>query len=259
MIFMIYWILGIFVGFLSGLLGVGGGILITPALVFIFHHQGLFPSNATQIAVGSSLAIIAFSALGSLTAHQYRKNIDWRLVVYLLPGLIGGSLVGTYVATIVPSNFLAKFLGVFVLLISFKMQLPQKKLNSIEPEPFLVRIIGCFIGILGGLLGIGGGVLLIPFLEYCRVPIHRAVGTSIASSFFVSLAGTLSLMTIAYFSPVGNTAGYIFWPAVVGIISTSILFAWVGALVATKLDVKTLKRIFAIFLIFVGGDLILSY
>jgi len=249
---MIYLFLGMLVGFLSGLLGIGGGILVAPALVFIFEQQALFPHHLTQIAAGSSLAVIIFTSLSSIIAYQQRKSINWELVRQLLPGIVVGALAGTVIATLVSSASLARLLGFLVFLLSIQMLWPQDGERQVAlPSSWVLAFFGVLVGFVGGLVGIGGGILLIPFLTYYRVPIRFAAGTVITCTFFVALIGAANLTLLPYI--LANVKeSYIFWPVVWQIVSTSIIFAWVGMLVAHRLPVKILKRIFSVFLAMVG-------
>lgn len=253
---MIYLLLGILVGFLSGLFGIGGGILIAPALVFIFQQEALFLDRTTQVAAGSSLAVIVFTALMSIIAYQQRKSIDWKLVKQLLPGIILGSLLGTMAATLVSSEFLARFLGFWVFLLSIQMLLPENIFcQKALPGAWALALAGVFAGIVGGLVGLGGGILLIPFLSYYQIPLRVVAGTVVTCSFFVALTGILNLTLIPHLLPDMRNS-YIFWPAVWHIVPTSIVFAWLGALVAHRLPAIMMKRIFAVFLAVVGIYLI---
>lgn len=256
---MAYLVLGVFVGLLSGLLGIGGGVLVTPALVFVFHQQGLFSDHVAQVAAGSSLAVIIFTAFASMVAYQQKGSIDWSLVKRILPGIILGALIGALTATLVPSAWLARFLGFFVFLIALQMLfLGNIKNAKALPNDWILAFLGLIIGAVGSLVGIGGGLLLLPFLTYYQLSIHRAAGTVITCSFFVALMGVCSLTVMPYFLPEVHRA-YVFWPAVLWIVPTSIVFAWIGTFIAHKLPVRIMKHIFAGFLAIVGVYLIFWY
>ena len=253
---MIYLLLGILVGFLSGLFGIGGGILVAPALVFIFQQKAFFIDHATQVAAGSSLAVIVFTALMSIIAYHKRKSIDWELVKQLLPGIVLGSLLGTIAATLVSSEFLARFLGFWVFLLSIQMLLPENGFDQKAlPGAWALALVGVFAGMIGGLVGLGGGILLVPFLSYYQIPFRMVAGAVVTCSFFVALTGVVNLTLIPHLLPHVRSS-YIFWPAVWHIVPTSIVFAWVGASVAHRLPAIIMKRIFAVFLALVGIYLI---
>lgn len=256
---MTYLLLGIFVGLLSGLLGIGGGILVTPALIFIFHQQALFSTNVTQVATGSSLAVIIFTTFTSVIAYQQKKSIDWHLVRCILPGIVLGALIGALTVTLVPSILLARFLGFFIFLIALQMLfLGRITHTKVLPNIWILALLGLIVGIIGSLVGIGGGLLLLPFFDYYRLSIHRAAGTVITCSFFVALTGVCSLTVIPYFLPNIHKV-YVFWPAVWRIVPTSIIFAWIGTLIAHKLPVYIMRRVFAGFFAVVGIYLIFRY
>jgi len=256
---MTYLFLGVFTGLLSGLLGIGGGILITPALVFIFHQQSLFPNHAAQIAAGSSLAVIIFTSLTAVITYQQKNSIDWAFVKGLLPGLILGGPLGALTATFISSQSLSRFLGGFIVLISLQMLfLENLKSKGTPPHKFLLLFLGGMIGFIGGLVGIGGGLLLAPFLTFYQLPIYRIAGTMITCSFFIATSAVLSLTLIPHFLPHVDTI-YIFWPAVLWIVPTSIIFAWLGTLLAHKLPINIMKRIFSIFFALAGSYLIFRH
>lgn len=248
-----YLALGIFAGFLTGMLGIGGGVLIVPSLVFLFHHEPLSSSYIIQTAAGTSLAIVAFNSLTSVAAYQKNQCVDWLIVKRLLPSLLIGALLGTTTASLIKSQFLAYILGVFLVLLAIEMQLRQKHTSTepISPPSAILNTMGIFSGMMAGLVGIGGGVIIIPFLTHYQFSVQRAAGTTIACALFVATISTINLMLLPYFLQHPEIS-YIFWPAVFSIIPTSMIFAWVGAHVANKLPVDTMRRIFALFLGLVG-------
>jgi uncharacterized protein len=255
-----YMLVGVFSGLLAGMLGIGGGLLVTPALIFIFHKELFLSSSLAQIATGTSLMVIICNSLVSVVVYQKNKHIDWGIVKLLFPSLLCGAFFGALSAHIISSEFLARFLGIFIVAASIQMQFKWKSsaLNRSFPHAWILRVFGVFTGILGGLTGVGGSIIIIPFLTYFQLPIYRAAGTAIACALFVALGSALTLIVLPYVSN-HPEVHYIFWPAVLGIVPTSMIFAWIGASVANRLPVNTMKRSFAIFLTFVGSYLVFFY
>jgi uncharacterized protein len=255
---MMYLLLGIFAGLLAGILGIGGGLLVTPALVFIFHQVSFTPPNTVQIAAGTSLAVIAINSCVSFITYHQNKNVDWETIKILLPSLLIGACIGTLIGHLVSNQFLAHFLGIFIILVAIQMQFKWKNPTA-DPtlkNIWIFRSAGIFSSILGGLIGVGGSVIIIPFLDYLQFPIQRVTGTAIACSFFVALSSIFTLTLLPYFST-HSQMSYIFWPAVLWIAPTSIIFAWVGASIANRLPTNLMRKILSIFLIFVGIRLVI--
>lgn len=243
-----------FAGFLSGLLGVGGGIFLTPVLIFVFHHNGLFHTHESQAAVGSSLAVIMFTAFSTMLAYQHRKNIDWKFIKHLLPGLILGPFLGSAIGTSISSNFLSQLLGLFVILLAIQIFIPQEKFPKINLRQSHLLGIGAAAGTLSGLVGLGGGVLLIPLINSLGIPLRRAAGLGITAGLFVAISGVASLTLIGYLRT--PPTYYIYWPGVLKIATTSVVFAWIGASVNHILPMNILKICFAVFLVIVGCSLL---
>jgi len=250
-----YLLLGAFAGTIAGLLGVGGGLIIVPVLVFIFAgHQ--FPSEViVHIAVGTSLASIVLTSISSTWAHHKHQAVIWPVFWRLVPGIVLGTFIGAVIADLMNANSLRTFFGVFELLVATQMAL------NVKPAPHrqLPRVLGTTsagtgIGAMSAIVGIGGGTLTVPFLVWCNTSMHKAVATSAACGLPIALAGTLAYMITGLNEvnlPTG-TIGYLYWPAFMGIIITSMLFAPLGAKMAHRLPVDVLKKVFAVLLAALG-------
>jgi len=246
-------LLGIIAGTLAGLLGVGGGIIIVPTLVWIFHFQPEIPNTSImQIAIGTSLATISITSISSIIAHHRYAAVQWRIVWQLTPGIIIGALFGAIIADALTSDTLQKFFALFIILVSlqFFLTIPA----SHRKLPRHLHLVGMFIGQISALFGIGGGSLTVPFLVWCNISIRNAVGTSAACGFPIALFGTIGFIATGW-----NTkglpawsSGYIYWPAFIAITPMTLLFAQFGAKLAHNIPVKTLKNFFAIFIAIIG-------
>lgn len=247
--------LGIISGLIAGLLGLGGGIVIVPALYFLFTWQQLAPDLTMHIAVATSLATIIFTAISSCYAHSKRNAVMWNTVFTFGPGIMLGAIIGAIVADNVSNNHLRIFFGVFEILVAMQIwfQLQPGAKQSLPKNIGLITA-GIFIGLFSTILGIGGGTIVVPFLLWCGIDIRKAVGTSSACGLPIAIAGVLSMMWIGWNNPglPDNSLGYVYLPAAIGITLTSILTAPIGAKLAHKIPKQHLKKIFAVTLLFVG-------
>jgi uncharacterized membrane protein YfcA len=238
-------------GILAGLLGVGGGIVIVPMLVFVFPWQGV-PAELVQImALGTSLASITVTSIASFRAHDKRGAVRWDIWRAITPGILIGTFGGGFLADAVSLVFLRGFFVCFVYCVAVQMFLDFKpKAGRQLPGAFGMNGAGGVIGAVSSLVGIGGGSLSVPFMSYCNVPMHTAVGTSAAIGFPIAVAGTLSFIWNGLSAPglPPYSLGYVNFMALAGIVSASYLTAPLGAKLAHSLPVGKLKRIFAVFL-----------
>ena len=250
-----YLALGAVGGILAGLMGIGGGIVIVPALYFLFAWQDFPAEHLMQLAVATSLATIIFTAIASTRAHHQRGAVDWPAVFGMGPGIVLGAVAGGLLARSVSSEWLRVLFGVFEIAVALQIGLGAKPAASrVLPGRVGKLIAGAMIGSLSALLGIGGGTLTVPFLLWCNVTIHRAVATSAACGLPIALTGALTMMASGWgLSGLPDySLGYVYWPAAVAIVVASFLAAPLGARLAHALPVMTLKRVIAVLLAIVG-------
>jgi len=256
-----YLALGLVSGFVAGLLGVGGGLLIVPVLVFIFTADGFPPDSVLLFALASSLAIIAFTSLSSVRAHHARRAVNWTAVRRISPGIVAGTLIGAWLASQLPASFLRYFFVAFLFYAATQMLLNIKpQAHRSLPGTTVMFAAGSVIGIVSSWVGIGGGTLSVPFMLWCNAKMHEAIGTSAAIGFPIALAGTLGYVLSGWNATnlPAHSMGYVYLPAVVLVALASILTAPLGARVAHKLPVAILKKIFAILLYSLGIKMVLS-
>ena len=257
----LYLVAGIFVGLASGLFGIGGGMIAVPALLPIFAAQGFDADIAMHMAVGSSLAAIMFTGLSSARAHWRLGNILWDSLPWLAGGLIVGALGGAQIAALLPGDELKFIFGLFALLLSVRMAFAgTPRPARIALPRIVVVLVGVIIGTLSALVGIGGGTMTVPFLVWTGVAMREAVGTSAAAGVCIAIAGTLGFVLAGSGGaelPAWST-GYIYWPAVGGITLASVFLAPYGARLASRLPAIVLRRAFAVFLVFVGLQLLFN-
>lgn len=250
-------------GILAGLLGIGGGIVIVPVLVWIFEANPEIPAAyLMHIALGTSLATVVTTSVSSIRSHHKRGAVQWPIVWQLIPGLIIGTLLGAILADALSSEMLRHFFAVFILFNAVQMGLNLKpSAHRKIPGRLGMGTVGWIIGKLSALLGIGGGVLTVPFLLWCNVSARHAVATSAAVGFPIAVAGTIGFIATGWRIdglPAWST-GYIYWPVFLAIAPVSLLFAPLGAKLAHTLPVDGLKRLFAMYLMVVGIGMLSGY
>ena len=248
--FVMFAAIGAVAGFFAGLLGTGGGAVITPMLVIVLSDD--FPAVATHMAVGSSLAVIVLTSIPSMLTHARHAAVDWRIGGIVAAGACGGALVVSGLAQHIPGNGLNILLALFLTGVSVHMLRPQpgratdffRRLSA----PRWLSPMGAFIGMVSALFGIGGGSLSVPFLTGGGMPVKRAIGTS------AFIGGPMALCAAAGYAVSGlhndslpaATLGYVYLPAVGGIALFSAVFAVLGAGLTAKLPSRWLRVVFGL-------------
>ncbi|MCB1955817.1 MAG: sulfite exporter TauE/SafE family protein [Rhodocyclaceae bacterium] len=240
--------LGAFVGFFAGLLGVGGGAIMVPMLTTLFVAQGFPDDKIVHVALGTSMAAIVITSVSSLRAHHRHGAVRWEIVRGITPGILIGTFGATFIASHVDSKPLAIFFSCFMAYVSFQMLLNIKpKPNRELPGTLGLSGVGLGIGGISALVAIGGGSLSVPFMTWCNVKMQNAIGTSAAIGLPIAVSGTVGYLVNGWGEPglPPLTLGYIYLPALVLVAAVSAFTAPVGAQLAHRLPVSTLKKIFA--------------
>ncbi len=242
-------LLGLSTGFLAGLLGIGGGMMMVPFITIILSGRAVEPDLAVKMAIATSMATILFTSISSVRAHHRRGAVRWDLVKGLAPGIVlGGAVASLGLFAILKGSSLALFFAGFVGFSATQMFLDKKPAPT-RQVPGTGGLIGAggVIGFLSGLVGAGGGFVSVPFMTWCNVAIHNAVATSAALGFPIALANVvgyiISGQSVQNLPP--HSFGYIWLPGLAVIAMCSVLTAPLGAKAAHKLPVKQLKRVFA--------------
>lgn len=262
---LIYFILGAATGLLSGLLGIGGGIVVVPALVFIFHHEHVPNAVVMQLAVGTSLAIMVATTLRSLishTSHSHHHDLFLKMAKIMLPGVFVGVIVGAIIADFVHSDVLRIIFGVLVLFVAVRLLFfsQTKGVDRNLPGPWWLRFSAVIMGALSGMLGIGGGTTVIPYMLHYQVKLRAALQIAISAGLVVACVGSI----VYVFSGLNaqglppQTIGYIYWPACVGTALGSVLLAPFGTQLSYYLPASLLKKLFALLMVLIGFHMILS-
>ncbi len=242
-------LLGLGTGFLAGLLGIGGGMVMVPFLTVILSARGASADLAVKMAIATSMATIIFTSISSVRAHHQKGAVRWDIARRLAPGIVLGSLVGSLgVFALLKGSYLAIFFGLFVGFSATQMFIDKKPKPSRQmPGTAGQLAAGGVIGFLSGLVGAGGGFISVPFMAWCNVSIHNAVATSAALGFPIAVAnvaGYIASGMSAQSLPAGSF-GYIWLPALVVIACCSVVMAPMGARAAHRLPVGKLKKVFA--------------
>jgi len=247
----IYLAVGVFIGILAGLLGIGGGTVIVPILDITLPMQGVNFSVVHHMALATSMANILFTSMASARSHSKRGTVRWDLVKAMAPGLLLGTLGGTFVVSSIPTVPLKIVFCVFLTYTAVQMVMDLKPSASFHlPGKTGLFLAGTFIGVVASFVGIGGGVLIIPFLTMCNVPLINTIGASAAMGFPIALAGTIGFIYNGW----GVAAlpeyslGFVYLPALAGLVVASMLVTPYGVKLSHSLPVKTLKRCFGVLL-----------
>ena len=251
--------LGCVAGFLAGLLGIGGGLILVPGLYYIFTNLGFPPGNLMHICIGTSLAIIVPTGFSSARAHHKRGAVDTSLLKTMGAGIICGVFIGTLIAGAVSSTFLRYFftLAFTVLTATMLLNTRDKSLFPAMPKGPLTIGISALIGAIATLIGIGGAVMSVPFMSLCNTPIRKAIGTASALGLFIAIPATLGFIIIGWnaenLPPL--SLGYINMAAFLIVIPASVLVAKLGARAAHMIPVQTMRKGFAVFMLIMAAKL----
>lgn len=258
---LIYLALGALAGTLSGLFGIGGGLVIVPVLITTFGLMGLSQDVYIHMAIGTSLATIVVTATSAIHNHNKRGNVDWAVVRQFAPGVVIGAYLGGVIADAAPAETLGVVLGIFMLLIAAQMMFGLKPDSGrAMPKSGGLFAAGGIIGTISATVGIGGASLSVPFMRYCSMEMKRAVGTSATLTLPLALAGVLSFIVNGWgVSELPEyTLGYVYLPAFAGIVVASSQCVRIGAALGAKLSPLWLQRSFALLLILMAAKLLLD-
>ena len=254
-------LMGAVVGLLAGLLGIGGGLIMVPALVYLFMHQlGLSLSFAMPMAIATSLSTIIFTGFSASISHYKLGNLNRFVLLYSGLGIAVGAIIGAQLATLIPGQWLKKLFAMLVLVIVLYMLFGKRTESKNSVNKVNLSLIGSGTGVLSALMGIGGGAILVPALVWFRVNIKQAIGCSSFCGLVVALFGSLSFVQAGWqHNDLPQWSfGYVYLPAAAGIVCLSMLTANIGAKLGQKLNTEMLKKIFAGFLILVSLRMLLG-
>ncbi len=251
---------GVAGGILAGLLGVGGGIVIVPALYFALSLTGMEPGPTMQLAVGTSLATIVFTSISSAWGHHKRGAIDISLLKLWAPSILVGVVLGSFTGGLVDGRILIGVFATVAAVVAIDMVL-RKNGDGVEPRNFSRPVwagFGVFAGTVSSMMGIGGGTVCVPLLNFLGYDIRRAVGTSAAIGFVIGLPGAVIYMLTGLGSEglPPFSVGYVNLVAVAVIIPLTTTFAGVGVKLAHTIPHRALRLSFGLFLAITSGRMI---
>lgn len=256
-----YIALGLCTGFVAGLFGIGGGAIMVPLLAMLFEAQQFPAGHVLHLALGTSMAAIIFTAFSSARAHDKHGAVLWPVVARIVPGVLLGTLLGTLLAARISSRVLAVFFAFFILYIALQMFVSYRPKPSRElPNAPGIIAAGVLIGGLSSLVAIGGGMLTVPFLTWCNVRVQHAIGTSAAVGVPIAVGGSIGYIWNGMHAsglPVASL-GFIYLPALLFVMSASIVTAPLGARLAHRLPVDLLRRLFGVLLVVLAAKMLHS-
>ena len=244
-------LMGACAGFLAGLLGIGGGMIMVPFMTIILEAKDFPAEYVVKMAVATSLATICFTSLSSVRSHHKHGAVLWPVARVLAPGILVGALIGAQIAAALPTRVLGWVFSLFIAYSATQMILDRKpKPTRTLPGGWGMFGMGNVVGLLSSVVGAGGAFVSVPFMTWCNVRIHQAVATSAALGFPIALAGTLGYIWAGRGLPdmPPGAFGYLYLPGLLVIAATSILTAPLGARTAHRMDIRPLKRAFGVVL-----------
>ncbi len=262
MFFLFYILIGLSAGFLSGLLGIGGGTILVPGLLTAFSHQGLPVQLQMHLATSTALASIIFSSFIAVIQQQRSFSINWSLFRQLAPGMIIGIVMGALIALLLSTQILKVLFSFFLFSVAFKILFdknrPERK-ETIILTPFKKASLGFCIGIISGLLGIGGGAIAVPIFLRLGLSTHHSIATSSACVLLLAIIGafTFTLTGLHVQNLPAGSGGFVYWPAVIGVSMGSMAVVPLGTRLGKRLPGHHLRKLFALFLLVVGITLLL--
>ena len=252
---------GLLIGFVSALLGIGGGMLMVPALFYLFGLLEAPEANRMHLAAGTSLLVMLATSVGSVWSHARTGNVVWRITIRVLPGIAVGVISGALLASILATDVLVTIFAVVLALVALLMVFGFKATPKQRPLPGALTAtgIGGVIGFKSGLLGVGGGALSVPWLTWLGLPQHEVSGTSSTFTLPAAVVGSIAFLVSGFGEvELPLTVGYLFWPALPIAGGASILATSVGARLARRVPGRLLRIVFGLLLIGVSAGMLLG-
>jgi uncharacterized membrane protein YfcA len=256
----VYLALGAFVGFFSGLLGIGGGSAMVPVLAFVFAAEGY--ADAVHLALGTAIATMLFTSVASVRSHHLRKAVNWTVLRALAPGVLGGTFAGALLAGVLDVRLLSIAFTALIFYFAFQMLRTQRPAHEGRvPRWTGMSAFGAFIGFISSLSATGGASLVVPFLVKRNIAIHDAIGTAAAVGWPIAAAGALGYALAGWHAEQlpAHTIGYVYLPALAGVALASVLMAPVGAAVAHRTSGRTLRKAFALVLFALATTMLVKF
>jgi uncharacterized protein len=262
--FWVFPLLGVIAGVLAGLLGIGGGLVLVAALVWLLPLYGIPTEAAMHAALASSLASIVLTATSSAYSHHRRGSVMWPTVAWMVPGLLIGGWLGSGLAVFLDDDVLRWIVAGYCFIAGAQLAFGKSRNGANAdaappPRGWPMTVAGSGVGAVSAVVGIGGGSMTVPLLVWLGSAPVRAVGTSSAGGVAIGIASGLGY---AMHAPAGalpqHAVGYIYLPAAIGVAITSVLAAPYGTRLAHRISGAALKRVFAVFLVLMGLSIVIA-
>ncbi|MEA5465337.1 sulfite exporter TauE/SafE family protein [Leptothoe sp. PORK10 BA2] len=253
--FALFALLGIGAGTMSGMLGIGGGMIIVPGLFYLFSVIDLPSYSLMHLAAGSAMCIMIFTSASSTFSHHVRGDVQWGIFGRIIAAIGFGVVLGNVLSNHLDTDWLEIIFGLFLLAISVKILLDWKPAfeETTMPPIWVFATVGTLIGFKSGVLGIGGGAISVPFLLYCGLPMSKASGTSASFTLPIAIVGTLSFLLLSPgYGNITWSTGYIYWPAVALVAPFTMIGAPIGTQLSHIISPQQLRRIFGWLLVVIG-------
>ena len=252
---------GLVIGFIAALLGIGGGMVMVPALFFIFKLTGIIPHDQMHVAAGTSLLVMVATSIGSVVSHAREGNVVWQVSRRTVPGIAIGVILGAVLASRLPTSALSDIFSVVLILVSLTMIFGFKAQPAQKPRPgrFKCSAIGSVIGFKSGLLGVGGGALSVPWLTWHGIPQREVSGTSSTFTLPAAIIGTIAFAFTGFNqTDMPYTIGFVYWPALPIAGCASIFGAFVGAKFSRRVSGRLLRILFGLLLLAVSVSMVVA-
>lgn len=256
-----YLISGAVAGFLAGLFGVGGGLILVPVLLLMFDAQHFSAEYSMHLALGTAMSTIVFTSLSSMRKHHQHGAVNWQVVRHITPGILLGTALGALLASHIPTRGLAIFFTLFVYFAAAQILIDKRPHASRQlPGMAGMTFTGILTGWLSSLVSIGGGTIVVPFLIWCNVPLRHAIGTASAIGFPIAVGGTLGYIAVgSHIDALPEPhLGYVYLPALFWVALASVLTAPLGAKAAHNMKVELLRKLFAVLLVVLATKLLMK-
>ncbi|MCO7198961.1 sulfite exporter TauE/SafE family protein [Pseudoalteromonas sp. OANN1] len=257
-------LLGCAVGFLAGLLGIGGGLLIVPILSVILTKFNVIPTDqVVLVAIATSLASIIFTSTSSAKAHHKNDNVPWHIAPWVMLGVAVGALGSGFAAVMLPEKLVRIIFVVSVVGIALKMAWSSRRppqSTRVIPQGPILAMLTSVTGALSAMIGIGGGALIVPLLTFFSVDMKKAIGCASASGIVIAIFGSFGYIASGsqHVDIEHGFLGFVYLPALFGIVATSWFMAPIGAKATHHLPVTTIKKVFAALLIIIAGNMLMN-
>jgi uncharacterized protein len=261
MLILLFIIIGLLAGILAGLLGIGGGVITVPAMFYIFRYFNFPHEHLMHTCIATALATTLMTSIGSTISHHIKRTILFSVLKYIVPGLILGCIFGALLSEILSNEFLQIFFGSMSILFAIYFFFPKLPKFEIANEPNKSLILfGLIIGCLSSLLGVGGGIFMVPILLGYNISLKNVVASSSAGTLATAFVGTIIYLFIAYGNPaLPDSIGFVNIPAFLAIGISSLCTTSFGCKLSLTLKPELIKKIFAIALGITGLTMILAH